>query len=104
MGGGGLVAKRAKSKRFYFSMSYHVYILRSLMNGDLYVGSTADLQRRVLLHNAGKVKSTKGYRPWELVESRECYSRSEAVSTERFLKSGQQKELLRRRYGLVAKR
>ena len=70
---------------------------------DIYVGSTAELNKRLDLHNSGKVKSTKPNKPWELLEFRTCSSRSEAVKLEKFLKSGQQKELLRIKYGAVAK-
>lgn len=73
------------------------------MNGNIYVGSTANLEERVVSHNSGRVKSTKAYQPWELMESREFKSRSEAVKQERFLKTGQQKEILRRKYGHVVK-
>ena len=79
-------------------MRYIVYILISEKNGDLYIGSTQNVENRLRLHNSGKVKSTKGYRPWLLLESRECGTRSEAVDLERFLKTGQQKELLRKKY------
>lgn len=80
-------------------MNYCVYILKSQSNGDLYVGSTANIQNRLRLHNSGKVKSTKGYRPWLLLETRSCVSRAEAMRIERHLKTGQQKELLRKKYG-----
>ena len=79
-------------------MAHYTYILLSLRNGDIYVGSTADLQNRVKLHNQGKVRSTKGYMPWKLVEYEEFSSRSDAVVRERFLKTGQQKEILRKKY------
>jgi putative endonuclease len=79
-------------------MSFWVYILKSSQNGDIYVGSTADVQNRFRLHNSGKVKSTKGYRPWLLLETRECKTRAEAVVLERYLKTGQQKEQLRAKY------
>ena len=84
-------------------MNYFTYILLSEKNGDIYIGSTADIQHRVLLHNRGKVKSTKAYTPWRLLEFHEYASRSEAVKSEMFLKTGQQKELLRKKYGQVAK-
>lgn len=74
-----------------------------MKNNDLYIGSTEDVNKRFELHNQGKVKSTKWYRPWELLEYREFDSRSEAVRQERFLKEHQQKELLKKKYGLVAK-
>lgn len=85
------------------SNMYFVYILKSGTNGDIYVGSTANLRNRLNLHNSGKVRSTKAYRPWELLESREYNSRNNAVKLERFLKTGQQKEILKNKYGHVAK-
>lgn len=83
---------------------YYVYLLKSLKNGDLYIGSTENIDNRIKLHNSGKVKSTKAYRPWTLLETRKFNIRSEAVKIERLLKTGQQKEILKRKYGLVAKR
>ena len=82
---------------------YYVYILRSTINNDLYVGSTQNIENRLHLHNSGRVKSTKGYKPWILLESESYPMRSKAVQRERFLKTGQQKELLRKKYGAVAK-
>ena len=84
-------------------MNYYVYILRSMKNGDIYIGSTAYLLKRIKKHNVGNVKSTKGYRPWELLEYRKFNSRSKAVKQEKFLKTHQQKEILKKKYGLVAK-
>lgn len=37
------------------------------MDGDLYIGSTKDLRKRLKLHNLGKVTSTKIRRPVKLV-------------------------------------
>ncbi len=84
-------------------MKYFVYFLKSLHNGDVYVGSTRDIFLRVASHNAGRVQSTKAYRPWKLLDCVECNSRSEAMRIERFYKTGQQKELLRKKYGQMAK-
>lgn len=81
---------------------YFVYILRSLKNNDIYVGSTENIVRRFNLHNKGKAKSTKAYRPWQLLDKEEFNSRSDAVRRERFLKTGQQKEILKRKYGQVS--
>jgi putative endonuclease len=79
-------------------MKYYVYILKSFKNDYIYIGSTADIYIRVKRHNQGKVKSTKGYRPWRLLEYQEFDSRSDAVKHERFLKTGQQKEFLKNKY------
>ena len=84
-------------------MSYYVYFLKSLKNNDLYIGSTEDLERRLYFHNSGKTRSTKFYRPWQLLGSEIFVTRSEAVKRERFLKSHQQRDLLKIKYGLVAK-
>ncbi|MEK7520721.1 MAG: GIY-YIG nuclease family protein [Patescibacteria group bacterium] len=84
-------------------MNYCVYILKSIKNDDVYIGSAASLFNRVKLHNAGRVKSTKAYRPWKLLGYEEYASRSEAVKRERFLKNHQQKEIIKKKYGLVAK-
>ena len=79
---------------------YYVYFLKSLTNNDLYIGSTVELENRVNLHNDGKVKSTKPYRPWQLLGCEVYNSRSEAVRRERFLKDHQQKEILKKKYNL----
>jgi len=80
---------------------YYVYLLKSLKNGDLYIGSTRNIDNRIKLHNSGKIKSTKAYRPWILLETKKFNIRSEAVNIERFLKTGQQKEILKRKYNLI---
>jgi len=43
-----------------------VYVLRSEKDGRFYVGMTANVERRLAEHNAGRAKSTKGYCPWKL--------------------------------------
>jgi len=77
---------------------YYIYILKSIKNGFIYVGSTENVENRLFRHNSGKIKSTKAYKPWELVETKSFNTRSEAVKEEIFLKTGQQKELLRKKY------
>ncbi|MEK7147040.1 MAG: GIY-YIG nuclease family protein [Patescibacteria group bacterium] len=77
---------------------YYVYFLKSFKNNDLYIGSTNDLKKRINQHNNGKVKSTQFYKPWKLLGYETCNSRSEAVKREKFLKTGQQKEILKRKY------
>ena len=82
---------------------HFTYVLKSETNGNLYIGSAMDVEKRVALHNAGKVRSTKAYRPWQLLEFQTFPTRSEAVQRERFLINHQQKEILKKKYGLVAK-
>jgi len=77
---------------------FYVYILKSSKNNDIYVGSTSDLDNRLKLHNSGKVRSTTANRPWQLIEYYEFNSRSEPFRKEMFYKTGQQKEILRKKY------
>ncbi len=66
---------------------YYVYIIKSLQTGRYYYGHTKDLLLRLKAHNAGKVRSTKGYRPWKL-HYYEIYStKREAYRREMFFKS-----------------
>ena len=67
---------------------YYVYVLKSIGHDRQYVGSSADPDQRLKAHNAGKVKSTKGYRPWLRVLLEEHADRNAAEKRERYLKSG----------------
>ena len=68
--------------------AYYVYILRSLARDSLYIGSTQNPDVRLNAHNAGKVKSTKSFRPWIRIWLEEYETRSRAQKREKYLKSG----------------
>ncbi len=70
-----------------FYMKFYTYILKSLYDGTYYYGSTKDIHRRLSIHNKGKVRYTKGRRPWKLHYSEEYETYSEAFRRERFFKS-----------------
>ncbi len=84
---------------------YWVYVIRSLKDKNIYTGCTSDLNKRLMYHNSGKVRSTKSRRPFELVYKEEYISMTEARKRENCLKSGQGRkwlyELLDRRVGRV---
>ena len=66
----------------------YVYVLYSVGYERYYIGSSADPDHRLQSHNAGKVRSTKMYKPWIRIYLEECESRSVALRREKYLKSG----------------
>ena len=59
--------------------SYWVYVLRSSLDGELYVGQTSDLERRMAEHEAGEVPSTHYRRPLSLLYVEGHSRRADAV-------------------------
>lgn len=74
---------------------YIVYVLKSIKHFRFYVGFTSNVEKRVKDHNAGRTKSTKGYRPWELIFTENFLTRNEARIREKELKSGAGKEFIK---------
>jgi putative endonuclease len=68
-------------------MMFYSYILKSKKDGTYYYGSTANLLDRIKTHNTGKVKFTKGHKPYKLHYFETFNSRKEATTRERFYKS-----------------
>jgi len=65
---------------------HFVYILRSLKDGRYYIGSTTNVQARLIKHNAGGNVSTKHRRPFVVVWQEECSDRSSALRRENEIK------------------
>ena len=76
---------------------FYTYVLRSLKDGDLYVGWTDDLRLRLEKHNKGLVRSTKSRKPFKLVYFEACLSKQKAVSREKSLKTGFGRKFLKGR-------
>jgi predicted GIY-YIG superfamily endonuclease len=72
-----------------------VYAIRSLVNGEIYVGMAKDANLRLKEHNAGKNRYTKGLRPWVECYREEWPDWKEGRQREKYLKSGIGKEFLR---------
>lgn len=68
-------------------MFFYVYVLQSKQSGDMYVGYTDNLIRRVKEHNLGLNKSTKPYRPWALIYYEACRNREDAKRREKYCKT-----------------
>jgi len=66
---------------------YYVYLLE-LSNGSIYTGSTPNIKRRVEEHTVGKCKSTRRFRPVELVFFCAFKDELAAKRFELYLKSG----------------
>ncbi len=73
---------------------FYVYVLLSTINKDIYIGFTEDLKNRFLLHNEGKVKSTKAYKPWILVYYEAYKSKKDVTKREKELKLHKAKDFL----------
>jgi len=65
---------------------YYIYVLKSLKDDKLYIGSTNDLKRRLSEHNNGLNRSTKDRRPFELRYYEACANEHDARTREYNLK------------------
>jgi len=72
----------------------YIYVLKSKKDLKRYIGLTNNLESRISLHNNGKVESTKNRRPLVLLYYEEIEDRAEAAKSEKFLKSGKEREFL----------
>ena len=75
---------------------HYLYILKNTQQKN-YTGVTEDLEKRLQDHNLGKVKSTKGGRPWLVVYTESYTTLSEAKQREWFLKCTPQGGKLKRK-------
>ena len=71
-----------------------VYIIQSTKNGYYYIGSTDNLERRLIQHNKGLVKATKNLRPLEIRCFIPCGNLTEAKQSEYRLKTYKRKDIL----------
>jgi putative endonuclease len=76
---------------------YTVYALCSTVRKYIYVGLTDNLERRFTQHNSGYEKTTRAYRPFQLVYTEVFPDRLSARAHEKYLKSGAGKEFLKAR-------
>lgn len=76
---------------------WYVYFLQ-LSNGDVYVGSTNDLKRRMVDHAGGEVRSTKPYIPIKLETYVAVELEETARTLEQYFKTGSGKAFARKRF------
>jgi putative endonuclease len=70
-----------------------VYILYSMSSSKTYVGFTSDVERRLFEHNVSETKGfTLRYRPWILIRKEIFADKTDAMTREKFLKTGRGRE------------
>ncbi len=77
-------------------MFFYVYILQSLKDGELYIGYTKDLRKRLEKHNRKLNFSTKSGAPWKLIHYEAYLNKEDAERREKYLKTNQGSRLLKR--------
>ena len=68
-------------------MFFWVYVLLSKKDNKRYIGYTVDINRRLKEHKNGKVFSTQGRRPLELIYLEGCTNKEDAQRREKYLKT-----------------
>ena len=76
---------------------FYVYVLRSLLDCNFYVGYTKDLKVRLNEHSNGEVNSTKNRRPLKLVYYESCLNQQDATHREKYLKTAWGKRYIKSR-------
>ncbi|MDP2649537.1 MAG: GIY-YIG nuclease family protein [bacterium] len=66
---------------------FFTYILKSEKDESYYMGSTDDIEKRIIRHNKGYSRYTKNRGPFKLVYRENYNTRSEAKKREYYLKS-----------------
>ncbi len=74
---------------------YPVYVIKSINFDFRYVGFTSNLTRRLHDHNRGYNKSTKHYKPFNLIYTESCETSTIARKREKFFKSTRGRNFLR---------
>jgi putative endonuclease len=76
-----------------------VYVIESLLDQTWYTGMAIDANKRLLEHNAGKNRFTKGHRPWKIIFREVHPDWKSARIREKYLKSAAGKKWLIKNYG-----
>jgi putative endonuclease len=61
-----------------FLGTHYLYLLKSLKDGNYYIGQTENVKERLKKHNDGEVRSTKSRRPFVLIGYEEYQTKNEA--------------------------
>jgi len=70
-----------------------VYAIQSEITGRVYLGQSDCVQRKLMEHNEGRVKSTRHERPWKIMATEFFKNRDQARWLESGLKRSRGKRL-----------
>ena len=73
---------------------FYVYVLKSTRYNWYYVGLTIDIGQRLFRHETGREKTTRFYKPFQVIFVQECNTRNDARDLEKYLKIRSNKENL----------
>jgi len=76
---------------------YFIYILKSELDNNFYVGYTHNIDKRLQNHENGNVHSTKNRRPLRLVYFEACLNQQDAIHREKYLKTSWGKRYIKNR-------
>lgn len=75
---------------------FTIYAIKSDIKNYIYVWITNNLEKRIKEHNNGYEKTTKPYAPFNLIYKEELATRPEARIREKYFKSWQWKDFLKK--------
>lgn len=73
-----------------------LYALRNLVNSELYVGISQDVDKRIKEHNQGKNRYTKAFIPWSVFYTEPHQDYVSARKREKYFKNASGKKYLRK--------
>ena len=76
---------------------WYVYILRSVIDKNLYIGLTNNIRNRLTEHNSGKVDSTRKSVPFNLEAYIAVKDQAKAIELEQYFKTGSGRPLLQKK-------
>ena len=76
-------------------LPYCVYVLKSQQDGNLYIGFTTDLHRRLTEHIHGQSDATAPRRPFDLIYCEYHAAKGDALRREGYFKTSAGKKALR---------
>jgi putative endonuclease len=79
---------------------FYLYILKSTSSGRYYIGSSDNVEHRLVEHNSGKTPSTRNRGPWVLMHTEAFSTLSEARKREYQVKSWKNRAYMETMLGL----